>query len=55
ELRTPPRVLAYFDNQNTTLLQMLDLTVHDLDRFFDEVQFVVNLDFIQWYSKRFIS
>ncbi|GJT07971.1 hypothetical protein Tco_0842433 [Tanacetum coccineum] len=51
ELRTPPRVPAYFDNRNTTLLQTLDLTVYDLDRFFDEVQFVVNLDFIQWYSK----
>nr|GEY91834.1 hypothetical protein [Tanacetum cinerariifolium] len=55
ELRTPPRVLAYFDNWNTTLLQTLDLTVHDLDRFFNEVQFVVNLDFIQRYSKRFFS
>nr|GEV00410.1 cytochrome c oxidase subunit 1, mitochondrial [Tanacetum cinerariifolium] len=28
-------------------LRMFDLTVHDLDMFFDEVQFVVNLDFIQ--------
>ncbi|GJV49205.1 hypothetical protein Tco_1439417 [Tanacetum coccineum] len=46
ELRTPPRVTVYFDNQNMTLLQMLDLTVHDLDWFFDEVQFVVNLDLI---------
>nr|GEX77508.1 hypothetical protein [Tanacetum cinerariifolium] len=31
ELRTSPGVLARFDNLNTTLLQMLDLTVHDLD------------------------
>ncbi|GJV72669.1 hypothetical protein Tco_1492664 [Tanacetum coccineum] len=36
-------------------MRTLDLTVHDLDRFFDEVQFVVNLDFIQRYSKRFIG
>ncbi|GKD36571.1 hypothetical protein Tco_1252080 [Tanacetum coccineum] len=54
ELRTSPRVLAYFDNQNTALLQTLDLTVHDLDRFFDEVEFFIDLDFIQRYSKRFI-
>ncbi|GKB36761.1 hypothetical protein Tco_0881703 [Tanacetum coccineum] len=32
ELRTPLRVPAYFDNRNMTLLQTLDLTVHDLDR-----------------------
>nr|GEZ87878.1 hypothetical protein [Tanacetum cinerariifolium] len=47
ELRTSPVVPAHFDDQNMTLLQTLDLTVHDLDGFFYEVQFVVNLDFIQ--------
>ncbi|GKA34812.1 hypothetical protein Tco_0721241 [Tanacetum coccineum] len=52
ELRTSPRVLAYLDNWNATLLQTLDLTVHDLDRFFNEVEFVVDLNFIQRYSKR---
>ncbi|GJT36710.1 hypothetical protein Tco_0927129 [Tanacetum coccineum] len=46
ELRTSPRVPAYFDNRNTALLQTLDLTVHDLDRLFDKVQFVIDLDFI---------
>ncbi|GKE64219.1 hypothetical protein Tco_1518380, partial [Tanacetum coccineum] len=55
ELRTSPGVPTYFDNRNTTLLQTLDLTVHDLDRFFYEVEFVVNLDFIQRYSKRFVD
>nr|GEV70360.1 putative reverse transcriptase domain-containing protein [Tanacetum cinerariifolium] len=45
------RVLAYLHNWNATLHQMLDLTVHDLDKFFDEVQFVVNLDLVQRYSK----
>ncbi|GJU20129.1 putative reverse transcriptase domain-containing protein [Tanacetum coccineum] len=53
--QTSPRVPAYFDNRNKTLLQTLDLTVHNLDRFFDEVQFVVNLDLIQRYSKGFVS
>nr|GEW89487.1 hypothetical protein [Tanacetum cinerariifolium] len=47
ELRTSPGVPTHFDNRNTNLLQTLDLMVHDLDRFLDEVQFVVNLDFIQ--------
>nr|GEY50577.1 putative reverse transcriptase domain-containing protein [Tanacetum cinerariifolium] len=45
--RTSPGVPAHFDNRSTTLLQTLDLTVHDLDGFFNAVQFVVNLDFIQ--------
>nr|GFB15628.1 hypothetical protein [Tanacetum cinerariifolium] len=102
ELRSSPGVPAHFDNLTTTLLQTLDLTVHDLDsldtaldlnyllsclvddlwaselsisnlspnlgkdegtsfafdlhalRFFNAVQFVVNLDFIERYSKRFI-
>ncbi|GJT03078.1 hypothetical protein Tco_0824247 [Tanacetum coccineum] len=52
--RTSPRVPTYLDNQNTTLFQTLDLTVHDLDRFFNEVEFVVDLDFIQQYSKSFV-
>ncbi|GKC50497.1 hypothetical protein Tco_1073242 [Tanacetum coccineum] len=33
ELRTPLRVPVYFDYRNATLLQTLDLTVYDLDRF----------------------
>ncbi|GKB49817.1 hypothetical protein Tco_0900570 [Tanacetum coccineum] len=52
--KTSPKVLAYLDNQNTALLQTLDLMVHDLDRFFNEVEFVVDLDFIQRYSKSFV-
>nr|GFA48654.1 hypothetical protein [Tanacetum cinerariifolium] len=30
-----------------------DLMVHDLDRFFNDVEFVVDLDFIKWYSNCF--
>nr|GFB26307.1 putative reverse transcriptase domain-containing protein [Tanacetum cinerariifolium] len=47
ELKTSLRVPAHLDNRNMTLLQTLNLTVHDLDGFFNEVQFIVNLDFIQ--------
>ncbi|GKC49856.1 hypothetical protein Tco_1072601 [Tanacetum coccineum] len=36
EHRTSPGVPEYFDNWNTTLLQTLDLMVHNLDGFFDE-------------------
>ncbi|GKF62726.1 hypothetical protein Tco_0182780, partial [Tanacetum coccineum] len=32
-----------------------DLMVHDLNKFFNEVEFVINLDFNQRYSKRFIN
>ncbi|GJS05234.1 zinc finger BED domain-containing protein RICESLEEPER 2-like protein [Tanacetum coccineum] len=46
ELRTSPRVPAHFDYRNMTLLQTLDLTVHNLDGFFNEIQFVVNLDLV---------
>ncbi|GJX62762.1 reverse transcriptase domain-containing protein [Tanacetum coccineum] len=52
ELRTSPRVPAYFHNRNTALLQTFDLTAHDFDSFLDEVEFVVDLDLIQQYSKR---
>ncbi|GJT63629.1 hypothetical protein Tco_1015109 [Tanacetum coccineum] len=45
---------VYLDNRNMALLQMLDLTIHDLDRFFNEVEFVVDLDFIQRYGKSFV-
>ncbi|GJX42185.1 hypothetical protein Tco_0735318 [Tanacetum coccineum] len=51
---TSPRVPTYLDNQNTALFQTLDLSVHDLNRFFNVVEFVVDLDFIQRYSKSFV-
>ncbi|GJT99073.1 hypothetical protein Tco_1094591 [Tanacetum coccineum] len=48
--RTSLRVPAYLDNRNTALLKTFDLPVHDLDGFFNEVEFVVDLDLIQRYS-----
>nr|GEZ02577.1 hypothetical protein [Tanacetum cinerariifolium] len=48
ELRTSLGVPTHLDYRNTTLLQTLDLTIYDFNGFFNEVQFVVNLDFIQW-------
>ncbi|GKC53811.1 hypothetical protein Tco_1076556 [Tanacetum coccineum] len=47
KLRTSPRVPAYLDNRNTALLQTFDLTIHDFDRFFNEVEFIVDSDIIQ--------
>ncbi|GKF81356.1 hypothetical protein Tco_0239958, partial [Tanacetum coccineum] len=55
KLRTSLRVPTYLDNRNTTLLETFDLMVHDLDRFFYEMEFFVDLDFIQWYSKSLVS
>nr|GFC51759.1 hypothetical protein [Tanacetum cinerariifolium] len=55
KLMTSPSVPAYLDNRDPTLLQTLELMVHDYDRFFNEVECVVNLDFIQRYSKSFVG
>ncbi|GKB66461.1 hypothetical protein Tco_0927873 [Tanacetum coccineum] len=44
----------YLDDRNTALLQTLNLMVHDLDRFFNEVELVVNLDSIKRYGKSFV-
>ncbi|GJV04507.1 putative reverse transcriptase domain-containing protein [Tanacetum coccineum] len=55
KLTTSSRVPTYLENQNTALLQTLDLTVHDLDSFFNEVKFFVDLDFIQRYNKGLVS
>ncbi|GKC61342.1 hypothetical protein Tco_1088940 [Tanacetum coccineum] len=47
ELRAFPGVPTYFNNWDATLLQTFDLAVYDFDKFFDELEFVINLDFIQ--------
>ncbi|PWA50397.1 F-box domain, FBD domain, Leucine-rich repeat domain, L domain-like protein [Artemisia annua] len=48
-IRVLARVPKKFDNRNATLLKSFDLTVHDLDRFF------VNLDLFQRNSKCLVS
>ena len=40
-----PTNLHYWD---ATLLRLLDLTVHDLYRFFHEVEALVDLDLVEW-------
>ncbi|GJZ30613.1 hypothetical protein Tco_0575660, partial [Tanacetum coccineum] len=52
---TSPRALAYLDNWNAAPLQTLDLMVHDFDKFFNGVECVVDLDFIQRYGKCFVG
>nr|GEU46852.1 hypothetical protein [Tanacetum cinerariifolium] len=37
------------------LLQPLDLTVHDLNRLFSELELVIDLNFVQWYDKSFVG
>ncbi|GJV13193.1 hypothetical protein Tco_1354734 [Tanacetum coccineum] len=43
---TSPRIPAYLNDWDTALLQTFDFTVHDLDGFFNEVELVIDLDFI---------
>ncbi|GJU94440.1 hypothetical protein Tco_1319196 [Tanacetum coccineum] len=52
---TSPKVPTYLENWNTALLQMFDLTVHDLDKFFNEVELVIDLDFIQRFKLTVIT
>ncbi|GJT65018.1 putative reverse transcriptase domain-containing protein [Tanacetum coccineum] len=42
-------------SNDAALPQMFDLTVHDLDGFCDEIELVVDLDFIQQYSKSLVG
>nr|GEV95110.1 reverse transcriptase domain-containing protein [Tanacetum cinerariifolium] len=55
ELKTSPRVPMYLNNRNATLLQIFDLTVYSFDGFFTELEFVIDLYFIQLYSKSFVG
>ena len=41
------RVPAYFHDWDMTLLQSFNFPVHDLNRFFDEIQLFVDLDLFQ--------
>ncbi|GJV66675.1 hypothetical protein Tco_1482184 [Tanacetum coccineum] len=52
---TSPRILTYLHDLDMALLQTFDLTVHDFDRFFNEVELVIDLDFIQWNSECFVG
>ncbi|KAL4554795.1 hypothetical protein LXL04_037401 [Taraxacum kok-saghyz] len=45
---------SHFHNGNPTLLQSLDFPIHDLHRLFYEVEFLINLDFLQRDDKRFV-
>ncbi|GJZ17991.1 retrovirus-related pol polyprotein from transposon TNT 1-94 [Tanacetum coccineum] len=46
-LRPSPRVPTNFNNQNPALLEPFHLSIHNLHRFLDKIQFVVELNFIQ--------
>ena len=48
EFRSSLGVPANLHDRDTTLLCLLDLTVHDLYRFFHEVEALVDLDLVEW-------
>ncbi|GJY91275.1 hypothetical protein Tco_0506471 [Tanacetum coccineum] len=51
--RTSSKAPAYLDNWNAAQLQTLDLMIYDFNRFFNGVECVVDLDFIQLNGKSF--
>ncbi|GJX61040.1 hypothetical protein Tco_0293940 [Tanacetum coccineum] len=48
---TLPRIPSDLNVQNTTLFQWPDLSLHNLNRFLDEIKLVIDLGFIQRKSK----
>ena len=48
-------VPADLHNRDTTLLRLLDLTVHDLYWFFHEVEALVDLDLVEWNNKSLVG
>ncbi|GKF89570.1 hypothetical protein Tco_0263533, partial [Tanacetum coccineum] len=54
--RTSSGIPSYFDNRNSTLLELLKLhfAVHDFYWFLDKVQFVVKLDLFKRDNQVFI-
>ena len=41
--------------QDTTLFRLLDLSVHDLYRFFHKVEALVDLDLVEWNNKSLVG
>ena len=48
EFRSSLGVPANLHDRDTALFRLLDLTVHDLYRFFHEVEALVDLDLVEW-------
>ena len=55
EFRSSLGVPANLHDRDTTLFRLLDLTVHDLCRFFHEVEAVVDLDIVEWDYKSLVG
>ncbi|GJV23811.1 hypothetical protein Tco_1376506 [Tanacetum coccineum] len=47
ELRTSPRVPTNLNDGNTALLELLYFTIHNFNRFFYKVQFVIEFNFFE--------
>ena len=55
EFRSSLGVPANLHDRDTALLCLLDLTVHDLYRFFHEVEALVDLDLVEWDYKSLVG
>ncbi|KAI3776128.1 hypothetical protein L1987_45891 [Smallanthus sonchifolius] len=54
KLRSSSRVPSNFYYGDATLFHSLDLPVHDLNWFFDEMELIIELDFFEWYDLRLV-
>ena len=55
EFRSSLGIPANLHYRDTTLLRSLDLSVHDIYRFFHEVETLVDLDPVEWdYKSLFV-
>ena len=55
EFRSSLGVPSNLYDRDTTLLRLLDLTIHDLYRFFHEVEALVDLDLVEWDYKSLVG
>ena len=55
EFRSSLGVPANLHYRDTTLLRLLDLSVHDLYWFFHEVEALVDLDLVEWDYKSLVG
>ena len=55
EFKSSLAIPANLHDRDTALLCLLDLTVHDLYRFFHEVEALVDFDLVEWDYKSLVG